>query len=496
MNIQRIVATIFFLLCLQCWNTQAQEKSVYFEGNAAQSTEDFYFLYYPQYLAGSDSIAVKAQQQGGRFSATLPLDALHTVLLRYGNQEATLVAAPNDTITLNFNADSLAATLQFPDSTHAASAQNRFWQAFYKKFQKDYSPVACTNLMTETVNVDKYEMDIFTQRSQQWNFLKNYRERSRFSKAFAQYAEDNIRYHYVYQLFAYPIIRGNSDQKNMRVQPLPAVMLDAVNEDMINRPELLNLEAYRNFLKYYIIYKASESNDFQKFTSINTSVSLKYKTAQDYLSDEPLLYFMSEHLLEYGEKMLPSTLRRIHSDLEAADQQTHYAQLVAQRCRERLAAEDPKDETAVASTEPVPAKKNTDALLIDMKGKEVKLSDFEGKVVYIDFWASWCGPCRAQFPFAKQLHHRFTKKELEKIVFLYVNIDNTEEKWKEALEKLEIEGFHAFSAGGWNSKAAKHFQLNSIPRYMIMDKKGKFVDINAPRPQQADEVYQMLKNLL
>jgi thiol-disulfide isomerase/thioredoxin len=105
--------------------------------------------------------------------------------------------------------------------------------------------------------------------------------------------------------------------------------------------------------------------------------------------------------------------------------------------------------------------------------------------VYIDFWASWCGPCRQQFPFSKKLHDSMTKKELDKIVFLYISIDDNEATWKKAIEQNNLQGVNAISRGGWSSEVCKFFNITSIPRYMILNKNGKVVEQDAKRP--ADE---------
>ena len=119
----------------------------------------------------------------------------------------------------------------------------------------------------------------------------------------------------------------------------------------------------------------------------------------------------------------------------------------------------------------------------NLKGEKVILEDFKGKVVYVDFWASWCGPCRAEFPFSKQLHERLTDKQKEKIVFLYISIDDKEPTWKNALNALQLIGEQ-----GWNPGAAQYFGIPSIPRYMLIDKKGQIIDGNAKRPSSGDAI--------
>jgi hypothetical protein len=78
-----------------------------------------------------------------------------------------------------------------------------------------------------------------------------------------------------------------------------------------------------------------------------------------------------------------------------------------------------------------------------------------------------------------------SKKELDKIVFLYISIDDNEATWKKAVEQNALQGINVISRGGWSSEVCKYFKISSIPRYMILNKDGKVVEENAKRP--ADE---------
>ena len=123
-------------------------------------------------------------------------------------------------------------------------------------------------------------------------------------------------------------------------------------------------------------------------------------------------------------------------------------------------------------------------VLKDGDGKDVTLKDFAGKVIYMDFWASWCAPCRAQMKAgAPKLHKLY--RENNEVVFLYVNLDKTQDLGKKAIAEDNIEGIHLF-AGDFSREnpIVKAFNISGIPRYVIIGKDGKIFDVDAPRPSE------------
>ncbi len=127
-----------------------------------------------------------------------------------------------------------------------------------------------------------------------------------------------------------------------------------------------------------------------------------------------------------------------------------------------------------------------------LEGKEMKLSDLKGKVVYMDFWASWCGPCKGEMPHAKKIKEHFQGKD---VVFLYVSIDDKEEAWKRGIDAMSISGVHTRTPG-WNGEIATLYQVQSVPAYFLIDKNGKFVSTKAPRPSQSQELIRQIESLL
>ncbi|RAJ08464.1 thiol-disulfide isomerase/thioredoxin [Chitinophaga skermanii] len=117
----------------------------------------------------------------------------------------------------------------------------------------------------------------------------------------------------------------------------------------------------------------------------------------------------------------------------------------------------------------------------DANGKQISLSSLKGKVVLVDVWATWCGPCKAEIPSLKALEEALRGKD---IVFLGVSVDEKKdyEKWKQFVDKEGLKGTQVF-ASGW-SEITKYYNIKGIPRFMVFNKKGEVVSIDAPRPSE------------
>ena len=115
------------------------------------------------------------------------------------------------------------------------------------------------------------------------------------------------------------------------------------------------------------------------------------------------------------------------------------------------------------------------------KGGKTKLEDFRGKYVYIDVWANWCAPCRAEIPFLKKLEEKYHQKN---IVFVSLSIDQVKdvEKWRKLIKDKELGGVQVFADKDWNSQFVKDYNITGIPRFILIDPNGNIVKADAPRP--------------
>ncbi|VAW24005.1 Thiol:disulfide interchange protein [hydrothermal vent metagenome] len=127
------------------------------------------------------------------------------------------------------------------------------------------------------------------------------------------------------------------------------------------------------------------------------------------------------------------------------------------------------------------------------KGGTTSLKDLRGKYVYLDIWATWCAPCKAEIPYLKALEKEFRGKNIE---FVSISVDkpNAHKTWKEMVKNEELGGIQLFADNNFESEFIVEYGINSIPRFILLDPEGNIVDADAVRPSNP-RLKELLKEL-
>ncbi|HRG58570.1 MAG TPA: TlpA disulfide reductase family protein [Bacteroidia bacterium] len=359
--------------------------------------------------------------------------------------------------------------------------KNAIQQSFYNQFKQEFTDKYDSLILkSKGKTIDAFEEELFLIKKNKLKWLEKAKQENPFVNYIATLIKKEINYAYYACLLGYAA--HDCTLKNVSIsKSLPSTFNDEIKQIELNADEMMYTSWYKKFLLNYIAYYGSEALTFKNPNNFTNIVREEFKLIETLLKGNCKQYVLAKCLLRSCDKIDADLSKNMMNKLKEIDKEGKVFKYVQQQCAGAIAQITSEKKIEKTSNE----KSTKYPILLNQDGKEVYLEQFKGKVVYIDFWASWCGPCRQQFPFSKKLHESLSKKQLEKIAFLYISIDDNEENWKKAIEQNQLQGIQGISKGGWSSEVCKFFNISSIPRYMILDKTGKIVDENAKRP--ADE---------
>ncbi|WP_422090453.1 TlpA family protein disulfide reductase [Tenacibaculum ovolyticum] len=247
-------------------------------------------------------------------------------------------------------------------------------------------------------------------------------------------------------------------------------LLKGIKEKDLKKDELLYIKTYRYFLNKYAIFKFKLKTEFT-----NDPMSCNSKIAFDSIEKssifskrvkENLLY---SHLINIANKNSDQDFQKYFDKFQTIIKDT----IIINKIKNNYLL----DFTSLK-------KEINEVYITDINKKNETLKSLisknKGKVIFIDFWASWCIPCIKQIPFSKALKKEYQNKE---ITFVYLSIDKDFEKWRETSLKEEIIKNNFLAINYPNADFYKKLRISSIPRYLIYDKNGELVHKKAPHPE-------------
>ncbi|WJS94648.1 TlpA family protein disulfide reductase [Flavobacterium johnsoniae] len=250
----------------------------------------------------------------------------------------------------------------------------------------------------------------------------------------------------------------------------PAVIKTWQTDKKFTDPDLLKLQNGVSLMSNYFFYVTMNSGDAPKRLDLTEAIThITDPALKDvYLRDAVATSRMK---IEEYEKIAPSIKPLMVSDASKAFL-LEYEKVLHKSV----------------------GQKGLDFTYKDINDKPVSFSDFKGKFVYIDLWATWCGPCKTEIPHMKKIEEDYHGKN---IVFVSLSLDKAKDaqKWKDYVTKEQLKGIQLMTDKDFGSDVAKNYDVNAIPRFLLFDTKGNIINADALRPSNPELRVQLDKLL-
>ncbi len=372
------------------------------------------------------------------FHLDVTLKSSTTATIKLGQQSIDLYLQPSYNLTIVINGNDLYEHLSF---TGKGSEINNYLVTVAKLFRHTEIELE-EHIKNATPTGFKAFLD--KTRIEKLQFLRTYLQSHTLSADAVKYAHADINYWYAFNLMNYPY-----EHPIFQNQPVP---MDVPSDyyDFMEDIKVNNTGALPN--KYYIYY-LQDFLSFQSDKQENKGLS-KLKLADKYLKGKPLYFFKAlQHSVEIKQANNSVTERKAYDFINNCPYELYseFVKLAYHESRGIVTGMDaPEFE------------------IVDVNGNLVRLSDFKGKVVFLDFWATWCKPCLRLVPSHQKLQAQFKS---DNIVFLYVSTDRNATSWKNYIAKGTFPGKHLLA----NAKMIEQYKVETLPYSMLIDTNGKIV---------------------
>ncbi|MEM6771726.1 MAG: TlpA disulfide reductase family protein, partial [Bacteroidota bacterium] len=384
--------------------------------------------------------------EDGSYVDTINIAEEQYVDLALGDLRFWIYLSPGDAITisgdsvLSFSGDNAEINTYLYQSAMAEDGQMSF-KEIYEQEEGDYLRYR------DSIKADQ---------------LTHLAQLSAGNEAFQAFHRKGIEYDYLFQVAQYPTYHGYFVEN---YEPSATITSIYQEVSLDNEADAKRYSGYRYLASELLDLRADSVEDITTLSHLEASLSVLRSVQSPTILDEKLnelLYYFNAQ-----EKNLESVRDSMLARAKLDD--------TKEAINERY--------TLLSKLKPGSPSPAFD--YENYQGGSTKLADLKGKYVYVDIWATWCGPCLGEIPHLKKTEAVFHDANIE---FVSISIDELadKDKWRGMIEKRELGGTQLFADNDWESEFVRSYGILGIPHFILLDDQGNIVSANVERPSDPD----------
>ena len=397
-------------------------------------------------------------------------------MLQYSRQHTSIYLSPGDQLRITLDFPRFDETLRYTGC--GADANNYLAQSLYKF---EYGPAGAVprpqEQLTPATTPEQARRSADAFRQQRQAFLAAYAKTHPLPAAFQRTAALDIDLEWGRNLLDYPAYHHFAAKQVAVLPPnyfdfLGQLPLKKLDSQVKREPVLRFINSYAGRL----LPEGQLSADLAAADRLYAQATADFGLTR--ARDQALYQLLSFQLVEGGAGAVLVAYPTFRAQNRDSTLARYMHDQVSQQSR-------------LLPGQPAPA-----FTLRDANGQSVSLGDFRGKVVYLDFWASWCRPCMAEVPAGVELKKQFVGRD---VVFLYISIDRRADDWRKALAMQPLTGpssVHLLNQEAWPKSAGETYQATAIPSYWLIGRDGRIKRAHAPRPSSGTEIVAAIESAL